>query len=402
MRLLRFAVYGAACALLSLPSLVLLTLTAAGLVLSVVLVGLPLLLGGALVMVAVARLDRWLLRRLVHEEVEDPEAWPAGRPWRRPGPVRIARDAAFVLSRTAIGLAALLLVVASGVAAVAGLGASLVDGFVATSRWTSTAGAASWWGPLLAVASLGVAAAVLTLAGFLQTMLATLLGPTESSRLERARHRQHVADERARLAADLHDAVGHALTVTALQAAAAATVVRTDPDFVEAALARIQEDSRRALAEVDRALALLTEQTPGGDPPEAPGATELPELLGALRSAGLAVADEIALPADLPVEVSQVVYRIVQEAGTNALRHGTGDRLAVSAVGRAGHVQVTAVSPVLPGDDRPRVGPGGGRGLEGLRIRCERWGGSLVAGPSEGGQDWVVTAILPLDPRPGG
>ena len=397
MRAGRFAAYGAVSALLALPSLVLLAVTAAGLVLSVVLVGVPLLLGGLLLIAAVARLDRWLVRRLTLVEVEEPEPWSPGQAWSRVGLVRVGRDTTFVLARTAVGIAALILVAAAAVVLVAGVGAVLVDGFVATGHWQSTAGVSSWWGPLLAVAALGVTAAVLIVTGFLQTLLATLLGPTESRRLERARHRQTAVDERARLAADLHDAVGHSLTVTTLQASAAARVVRTDPGFVEDTLVRIGEESRRALAEVDRALALLT----GGTPSAAPDAQQLPDLLAALRAAGLDVTGEITLPPNLPGELSQTLYRIVQEAGTNALRHSTGDSVAVSVSPTGHHLQVTATSPLRPAGDQSSVGPGGGRGLDGLRARCERLDGSLTAGPSDDGQNWVVIATLPLDPRQG-
>lgn len=389
----RLLVYGAVGALLALPSLVLLMVTTAGLVLSVAVVGLPVLLGGLVLVSAMARLDRWLVTRVVGLTIDDPEPGRAGPSWTRASLVRVTRDATFVLARSAVGLGALMLCAAAVIVSVAGVGAFTSDGFLANGQWQSRAGASSWWGPLLAVGAVVAGATVLVVAGLLQTTLAGLLGPTESLRLERARHQQGAADERARIAADLHDALGHSLTVTTLQAAAAARVVRTDPDFVAQTLQRIETDSRRALAEVDRALALLS----GSAVTAAPDCRQLPELLDALRTAGLSVADEVTLPDALPDELSQTVYRIVQEAGTNALRHGSDGNLIVSITSDqrdlAARIVSTGSSAI---EGRPTLGPGGGRGLDGLRARCEALGGSLSAGPSTDGGSWVVTASLPV------
>lgn len=387
----RLLAYGAVGALLALPGLVLLVVTAAGLVLSVVVVGVPLLLGGLVLVSAMARFDRWLVTRLVGLTIDDAEPGFAGR-WNRAGLVRVTRDAAFVLARSAVGLGALALCVAAVTASIAGLGAFTVDGFLANGQWRSTAGASSWWGPLVTLGALVAGAAVLVVAGLLQTTLAGLLGPTESLRLERARHHQVAADERSRIAADLHDAVGHSLTVTTLQAAAAARVVRTDPDFVAQALHQIETDSRRALAEVDRALALLS----GSAATAPPDTRQLSGLLDALRTAGMSVTDEVVLPDALADDLSQAVYRIVQEAGTNALRHSSDGKLIVSVTSDQRALAVRIVSTGSSMDGRPTLGPGGGRGLDGLRARCEALGGSLSAGPNNDGGSWVVTASLPV------
>lgn len=181
--------YGAVGALLALPSLALLMVTAAGLVLSVAVVGLPLLLGGLVLISAMVLLDRWLLTRIIGLTIDDPETGP-GRRWNRAGLVQVTRDATFVLARSAVGLGAFMLCVAAVTASIAGLGAFAVDGFLANGQWRSTAGASSWWGPLVALGALVAAAAVLVVAGLLQTTLAGLLGPTESLRLERARRQQ--------------------------------------------------------------------------------------------------------------------------------------------------------------------------------------------------------------------
>lgn len=390
----RLLVYGTAGALLALPSFVLLLVTVAGLLLSVVVVGLPLLLGGLVLLGGLAQFDRWLVTRVVGLTIDDPEPGRVGRSWTRAGLVRLTRDVTFVVARSAVGLGAFALSAAAVVLAVAGLGAFTVDGFVANGQWQSTAGASSWWGPLVAVGALAAGATVLIVAGLLQTTLAGLLGPTESLRLERARHEQGAADARAGIAADLHDAVGHSLTVTTIQAAAAARAVRSDPDFVAQALQQIETNSRRALGEVDRALAVLN----GSAPTAAPDARQLPELLNALRTAGVNVTDEVALPEMLPEEVSQAVYRIVQEAGTNALRHSPDSKLVVSITSaqRAVDARITSTGNTGAREAVPTLGPGGGRGLDGLNARCQALGGSFSAGPSADGESWLVAASLPL------
>ncbi len=388
----RYLYYGAAGAVLALPSLALLALTAAGLVLSVVVVGAPLLIGGLVLLGAVARLDRWIARRLVGAAVEEPGSGAGGPPWRSAGLTRATREAAFVLARSAIGLGVLAWCAVAATACVAGIGAVTVDGFLAQGQWRSTAGLGSWWGPLLAAAALATALAALAAGGLLQSALVGLLGPTESARVEEAERERAAAEQRARLAADLHDAVGHALTVTTLQAAAAARVVRTDPDFAVAALLRIETDSRRALDEVDRALALLA----GGACAPAPDSRQLPELLAALRLAGLEVDEDIELPEILPAQLSEAVYRIVQEAGTNALRHGTEDDLRVSITSDRHTLALRIVNRGIDTAARSTLGPAGGHGLEGLRARCTALGGSLTAGPSADGAGWTVAASLPL------
>lgn len=390
----RLLAYGAFAALLAVPGLALVTVVAVGLVSSIAVVGVPLLIGALALVSALARFDRWVAVQLMTLPVEDPTQPDAARWWTRAALVQVTRDTAFVFARSAVGLGALALCVAAAIAAHAGVGAFAVDGFLAGGgQWRSTAGASSWWGPVLAVGAVIAAGAVLVAAGLLQCALVGLLGPTESARVTSARRARAAADERARLAADLHDAVGHSLTVTTLHAAAAARVVRTDPDFVIGALQLIEVSSRRALGEVDRALALLS----GTAPADAPDARLLPDLLSAFGAAGMTVVDDVELPGDLPSTPSEVVYRIVQEAGTNALRHGVVGELSVTIAQLGDTVSVRVVSAGGTGTDEPtRLGRGGGRGLDGLRGRCVELGGSLDAGPSCGGASWVVSASLPI------
>ena len=170
---------------------------------------------------------------------------------------------------------------------------------------------------LAAVGLLGYALA--GLGALLAAAARRLLHPSLAERLAAQEARTERLLERARLAGELHDSIGHALTVTLLQAGAAREVAGRDPLFVERAFAAIEDSARRAAADLDRVLALLRDSGPA---PESP---TLADVGGLVRSAEAAGADvDLAVHGslgDLPAVVSREGYRIVQEALTNALRH---------------------------------------------------------------------------------
>ena len=150
------------------------------------------------------------------------------------------------------------------------------------------------------------------------------LGPTAADRLALAEARLAAEAEHTRLARDLHDGIGHALTIIAVQTAAGRRVLDDDPATAARALAAAEEVARDALEELDSVLAALRD--PGERPGPEPGVDRLPALLAAHREAGLAVVAEIDdLPA-LPPVVSGTVYRVVAEGLANAQRYaGAGD-----------------------------------------------------------------------------
>ena len=224
-----------------------------------------------------------------------------------------------------------------------------------------------------------------------------VLGPTRAERLTEELARSHRAEralaERNRLARELHDSVGHALTVTTLQAGAAARVLDTDPAFVARALDAIAEAGRTALEDLDHVLGLLREGDGGGDRERAP----LPDLndIGGLvtraRAAGAALDVELDGPvAAVPRVVSCEAYRIVQEALTNALRHAGPVPVAVRVAVRPDAVELELTNPLGAGGGAPRAG---GRGLAGMRERVGVLRGELEAGPRSG--RWRVSARLP-------
>lgn len=148
-----------------------------------------------------------------------------------------------------------------------------------------------------------------------------LLGPTPAEKLAAAERRSLELAQRNRLARELHDSVGHALSAVGIQAAAAGRVLASSPEFVAEALAAIEETARIAVAELDTVLGLLREDQPA-DPATGPTLAELDTLLRQLELAGVPVETRSGpgLTA-LPGEVSRAAYRIVQEGLTNVLRH---------------------------------------------------------------------------------
>ncbi|WP_277212192.1 sensor histidine kinase [Isoptericola croceus] len=241
-----------------------------------------------------------------------------------------------------------------------------------------------------------------------------LLGPDQTARIAELEAAARRAAERGRLARELHDSVGHALTITTLQAAAAARQIDTDPEAARRALAAVEETGRAAMADLDHVLGLLREHagastTSSGMPaPPARDLRHLADLVTETRRAGTPVV--LVAPADsfqttVPSAVSREAYRIVQEALTNAVRHAPGAVVDVRVVvrGRALEVEVVNAVPASGATGRPA---GGRRGLLGLAERVRLLDGEVAAGPEpadrDGGSRWAVRARLPLDARGSG
>ncbi|MER5596384.1 histidine kinase [Streptomyces sp. NPDC002265] len=216
----------------------------------------------------------------------------------------------------------------------------------------------------------------------------------ERTREEEARRR--VAEERLRIARDLHDLLAHSITLIGVQTSVAAHVLATDPDrldraAVAQALDDIAETCRTARGELRTTLEVLREP----DSPEArgplPGLHGLPDLAQAARLAGARV--ELAVrTGEAPPAVGAAAYRIVQEALTNAVRHGGRDDLTVRVSVDDGEGALR----VRVSDDGTGAGPGTpGFGLVGMRERARSVGGTVLAGPGADG-GFEVTALLPL------
>ncbi len=237
-----------------------------------------------------------------------------------------------------------------------------------------------------------------------------LLGPDQSERIAELEAAARRTAERGRLARELHDSVGHALTITTLQAAAAARSLVSDPESARRSLEAIEETGRAAMADLDHVLGLLREQDgsqarPGGAPePPVRTLADVPHLVDDARRAGgdvlLHVRDARELDAAVPRATSREAYRVVQEALTNALRHAPGRPVTARAALAPGALEVEVSNPLDGGRPSSGGAPGRtGRGLAGMTERVRLLGGELEAGPSGDGTGarWVVRARFPAD-----
>jgi signal transduction histidine kinase len=206
-----------------------------------------------------------------------------------------------------------------------------------------------------------------------------------------------VAEERARIARELHDVVAHAVSVIVVQADGAAYSVRTAPDQAERAVRTISATGREALTELRRLLGVLRSEAAGEERTPQPGAQSLTELAERVRAVGLPVRLELTGAIDdLPAGVGLGLYRIVQEALTNSLRHaGPGASAIVAVHRRADRVELDVCDNGVAGR-RALVGVPGGNGLIGMRERAHVFGGTLEAGPNPAG-GWRVQAVLPFE-----
>lgn len=188
---------------------------------------------------------------------------------------------------------------------------------------------------------------------------------TRALRSEREAERERrlaIAEERARIARDLHDSAGHAISVIAVRAGAARLRHHQDPDRSLRTLAAVEQLARQTVDEIDQIVGTLREGSPADETVEAPaGLASLDLLIAHHASAGLDVhLDRSGTPRSLGGAADQAAYRILQEALTNAARHGTGDAQVQLAFGHAA-VELTIINH-LPTDHAPR--PGGGHGLK--------------------------------------
>lgn len=219
----------------------------------------------------------------------------------------------------------------------------------------------------------------------------------ERTREEEARAR--VDAERLRIAREVHDTVAHAIAIINVQAGVTAHVLDRRPDEARATLEAIEQTSSRALQEMRAILGVLRDEHEGRAPQ--PGLGQLDELAARTREAGLDVELDAAAPgASVPSAVGSAVYRIVQEALTNVIRHVGPTRVTVAVDYDADAVDVRVVDEGRR-MERPRAVPDGsgasGRGLRGMRERCQLLGGELEAHPTAAG-GFEVTARLPLAP----
>jgi signal transduction histidine kinase len=216
-----------------------------------------------------------------------------------------------------------------------------------------------------------------------------------AERLEREREEEAriaVAEERARIARELHDIVGHSVSVMTVQAAGVRSLLRPDQEREREALEIIEQTGREALAEMRRLVGVLRRPEEGPALAPQPSLEHVEKLVSQAREAGLPVKLRVeGDPVQLPAGVDLTAYRLVQEGLTNAIKHARAENAEVVVRYGSGQVELTV------SDDGRGDGDGvkGGNGLVGMRERVSVYGGELDAGPRpEGG--FRLHATLPV------
>ncbi len=246
--------------------------------------------------------------------------------------------------------------------------------------------------------------------------VAVLIGRAKRVRIEEGRSAQlAVAEERVRIARELHDIVAHGVSLMTIQITAARRVLTRQPDQAERALLNAEQAGRQAMNELRSILAVLRGADanlgaaafhPSSEQPQADGngTAPLPQLadieglVDKLRLAGLDVdLDTFGIAPPAPPGTQLAVYRVVQEALTNVVRHAPRAAVRVTLTYAADKIHVS-VEDDGAGASRvqPEGGHGHGHGLVGMQERVAAAGGTLRAGPNPFGPGWEVDVTIPL------
>ena len=217
---------------------------------------------------------------------------------------------------------------------------------------------------------------------------------TELERERDERARQAVEEERGRIARELHDVIGHSISVMGVQAGAVRRVLKPDQERERDALLSVEQTGRQAVAEMRRLIGLLRTEEHGISDPS-PSLKRVEQLAAEMRQAGLDV--ELTVEGDLralPPGADLAGYRIVQEALTNALKHAPGAHVCATVRTNGRELLIDVL------DDGPgrsaRANGHLGHGLLGMRERTALYGGKLTAGPRDGG-GFGVKARIPIE-----
>lgn len=207
---------------------------------------------------------------------------------------------------------------------------------------------------------------------------------------QRERTRAAVAEERVRIAREMHDVLAHTLSVMVVQAEAAEDALDREPEAARVPLRRVHTTGREALREVRQVLTVLRDAAEEpGQSTATPRLSDLGELVERSRAAGLTVDLHVDVTAEPPAEVSRAVYRVCQETLTNVLRHAGSVPVRLAVHAAADEVRLCV------DNDGPPASLGVGHGLLGMRERVEGVGGELEAAPRAAG-GFSVTARIPL------
>ncbi|MFB6613513.1 sensor histidine kinase [Streptomyces sp. NPDC085524] len=217
----------------------------------------------------------------------------------------------------------------------------------------------------------------------------------ELERANRIEAEQAAANERARIAREMHDILSHAVSIMIVQAEAGPVAVRRAPERAEAAFDAIAETGRDAMAQLRAMLGVLRTSEAAPRSPQ-PGIAELAELVDRVRASGLRVSYErTGAVRELPAALGATVHRVVQEALTNVVKHA-----GASVVDVRLEYGDAALTVTVRDDGRgPGGGGSGGHGLIGIRERAAAHGGAVESGPGPGGAGFAVRVVLVTSPQ---
>ena len=399
-------------------SSVIITLLALGLALLPLGVGLPVLTATLALARALGGIDRRIANSLLNAKIAAPSsaadstpiAVPEGASWWRRTAAMVGdasgwRHVAWLAAGpvpAAIGFTAAVIAVMvpfAGLAAVAeGAWALATDRTawtaVAPQAWEGTLGWATVAaGSILLLLSPALFWMVRACASGIRAFARWALGPSRRDELAAAKARADRAEAQVRIDQELHDSIGHMITMTVVQAGAAAHVFDSNPEFAREALRTIEERSRAAMGDLDRIIATIQ-----GNAPTAPlqGAESIEAVIADAKAAGVDIAYRVELPGDVPAPVGRAVYSTVREVVTNAARHAPNAPVTLSVAIENDAVRVLASNPVPRG--KARAARQGGQGIGGMRDRIEVLGGSLDARVVGG--EFVVDARIPVADAP--
>ena len=238
------------------------------------------------------------------------------------------------------------------------------------------------WGAWIAGVSFSAGAAAF---GAHERSLLSQLRAAQAGLAERSR-----TEERGRIARELHDVIAHSLTVSLLHISSARLAIEHDPADATRSLSEAERLGRESLDEVRSIVGLLAAAGDSATAPPVPGVGSIPELVQRFRAAGVEVDLVVDCePEQLPATTGATVYRILQEALTNTVKHAHGAAVTVSLTHHHGQLELVVHSAGPPGH-------GHGMGLSTMAERAQALGGSCHAGPSRDG--WQVRARLPSTP----
>lgn len=221
----------------------------------------------------------------------------------------------------------------------------------------------------------------------------------EAERTREQEAQKRVEAERVAIAREVHDIVAHSISTIAIQSAAADTLIDKQPEAAHEAVANIRTTSKQALSELRGMISVLRNDSVQ-DAPLAPVASlpALDEIIERVRNAGIEARVDNQANNKLPVPVSVSAYRIIQEALTNMLRHSNATSVQIKVTQSLSQLMVTVAD---NGTYIPSEAHEGGHGLQGMRERCEAFGGSLTTSPLESTmstpvEGFEITAVLPF------